>query len=381
MPAELFRSKSDYTSKVDVYSYAMILYELYEGRQPFEEYATNPMYAAAAAAAGIRPEMNRTPKCIRSIIEKCWAEDPNQRPTFLEILKELEHVDGMIKYDKSLKSKVLVTVHLGINVLWFFLTCFAASMEYVSLGRTRKEGLKLWIQGQQAGIVTDHSKCAFNDPILLSFITTVPAFIVLASLMFCVVPNKKIKAISRRGPKFSRRKGVCWKGLRKCCGGALEILRRVTLISSVLSVCTVILQYEYEEYVLDEICNGDSSPFEPPKGISSSLCEDNYKHSHMAIIFQWILLALNITQLVFHQWGVPEPNLNPKQFDLDYVVMRHKRESAASASDESNSSNIYDETSPLLKKKKTPISARQFYHIKHSASTDDFNNMQKNLVP
>lgn len=57
MPAELFRSRCDYTSKVDVYSFAMIMYELYEGRQPFEEYVANPMYAAAAAATGVRPEM------------------------------------------------------------------------------------------------------------------------------------------------------------------------------------------------------------------------------------------------------------------------------------------------------------------------------------
>ena len=375
MPAELFRSKSDYTSKVDVYSYAMILYELFEGRQPFEEYASNPMYAAAAAAAGVRPEMLRTPKCVRGIIERCWTEDPKQRPTLLEILRELEVVDEMIKYDKSLKSKVIITIHFCINPLLFFLTCVAASMEYIALAKTRKEGLHLWLEAKDAGIVTEHSKSAFNDPILLVFIAGVPTFLIVASLMFLVVPNKKIRAITKRGPKFSRRKGAFWKGVRKCCGGALEILRRITLISSVLSICTVILQYEYEEYVLDEICDGDSSPFKPQEGVDADLCEENYKHSHMAIIFQWILLCLNIVQLIFHQWGIPEPNINPKRFDLDYIAIEKELETARSAASEATAS---DETTPLLSTK-TPISARQFYHIKHSASNEDFHKMSQGV--
>ena len=53
-----------------------------------------------------------------------------------------------------------------------------------------------------------------------------------------------------------------------------------------------------------------------------NLCSKNYYHSHMAILFQWILLGLNISQLLFHHFGMPEPKITPKRFDLDYVFMR-----------------------------------------------------------
>ena len=354
MPAELFRSKSDYTSKVDVYSYAMILYELYEGRQPFEEYGANPMYAAAAAAAGIRPEMHRTPKRIREIIEKCWAEDPRERPTFLEILHDLELVEAMIRYDRSAKSKIIVTVNYLIHLFWFVLTCAAVACEYFYLVKTRDEGLKLWVQGRDAGVITPHMESAYDDPVLLTFIFVIPSIMIVASLMFVIVPNKRIRAIRRRGPKFSRRKGMCWSGLRRCCGGALEILRRITLVSGVLSICTVILQYEYEEYILDDICNGDSSPFDPLPGIDKALCEQNYKHSHKAIVFQWILLTLNISQLIIHQCGLPEPKID---------ISKHKNFKI-------------DERTSLLSP--NSMTARQFYQIKHNESHDDFQLLNSN---
>ena len=48
----------------------------------------------------------------------------------------------------------------------------------------------------------------------------------MSSLMFLLVPNKKIRAIRRRGPKFSRRKGIWWRGVRKV--SELLVAREVT---------------------------------------------------------------------------------------------------------------------------------------------------------
>jgi len=174
---------------------------------------------------GVRPEMHRTPKCVREIIEKCWAEDPNQRPTFLEILKELELVDAMIKYDTSVRSKVIVTMNFCIHFLFLLLTTASASIELVYLAKARREGLDLYREGIETGIISKHSRSAYHDPVLISFVFSVPLVMVLASLMFLLVPNKKIRAIRRRGPKFSRRKGIWWRGVRKVCGGALEVVK------------------------------------------------------------------------------------------------------------------------------------------------------------
>ena len=80
----------------------------------------------------------------------------------------------------------------------------------------------------------------------------------------------------------------------------------------------------------DDICNGDSYPFEPPKGIDKGLCERNYSHSHFAIVFQWVLLGLNISQLLFHHFGMPEPKITAKRFEWDYTHgLRSKMKSQA----------------------------------------------------
>ena len=78
----------------------------------------------------------------------------------------------------------------------------------------------------------------------------IPSVMVLASVMFVAFPNKRIRAIQRRGPRFGRRGGY-WRVARRCCGGALEVLRRLTFVSAVLSLAGILLQYEYEKYILD----------------------------------------------------------------------------------------------------------------------------------
>ncbi|KAL4361607.1 hypothetical protein GQ457_04G010950 [Hibiscus cannabinus] len=83
MAPEVFKHRK-YDKKVDVFSFAMILYEMnsyleqmIEGEPPFANY--EPYEAAKFVADGHRPS-------------KCWAPDMNQRPSFLEILKRLEKV-------------------------------------------------------------------------------------------------------------------------------------------------------------------------------------------------------------------------------------------------------------------------------------------------
>ncbi|KAG4207968.1 hypothetical protein ERO13_A03G102400v2 [Gossypium hirsutum] len=93
MAPEVFKHRK-YDKKVDVFSFAMILYEMIEGEPPFSNH--EPYEAAKLVAEGHRPNFRSKsflPE-LRDLTGKCWASDMNQRPSFLEILKRLEKIKG-----------------------------------------------------------------------------------------------------------------------------------------------------------------------------------------------------------------------------------------------------------------------------------------------
>ncbi|CAN4124525.1 unnamed protein product [Withania somnifera] len=91
MAPEVFKHRK-YDKKVDVFSFAMILYEMLEGDPPLSHY--EPYEAAKYVAEGHRPMFRAkgfTPE-LKELVEQCWAPDMNQRPSFLDILKRLEKI-------------------------------------------------------------------------------------------------------------------------------------------------------------------------------------------------------------------------------------------------------------------------------------------------
>ncbi|KAI3995437.1 hypothetical protein MKX01_006659 [Papaver californicum] len=91
MAPEVFKHRK-YDKKVDVFSFAMILYEMLEGNPPMVNY--EPYEAAKYVADGHRPAFRAKgylPE-LRELTDQCWAADMNQRPPFLEILKRLEKI-------------------------------------------------------------------------------------------------------------------------------------------------------------------------------------------------------------------------------------------------------------------------------------------------
>ncbi|KAL6187732.1 hypothetical protein ACLB2K_039127 [Fragaria x ananassa] len=91
MAPEVFKHRR-YDKKVDVFSFAMILYEMLEGDPPLANY--EPYDAAKFVSEGHRPMFHgkgHTPE-LKELIEQCWSADMNQRPSFLEILKKLERI-------------------------------------------------------------------------------------------------------------------------------------------------------------------------------------------------------------------------------------------------------------------------------------------------
>lgn len=101
MPPENYEpgQKSRASVKHDIYSYAVIMWEVLSRKQPFEG-VVNPLQIMYSVSKGNRPEINEEnlpleiPHRARmiSLIESGWSQNPDERPSFLKCLIELEPV-------------------------------------------------------------------------------------------------------------------------------------------------------------------------------------------------------------------------------------------------------------------------------------------------
>lgn len=82
-----------YTSRVDVFAFAMILFEIMHGELPFE--GMPAAQANHALVAGSRPEVRPrrgTPRELVALLERCWDAVPSARPSFGAITDIVDRV-------------------------------------------------------------------------------------------------------------------------------------------------------------------------------------------------------------------------------------------------------------------------------------------------
>ncbi|CAK0733933.1 hypothetical protein CVIRNUC_000357 [Coccomyxa viridis] len=96
MAPEVFRHEP-YNFKVDVYSFSMIAYQLFELTPPFS--GMDPVDAARKAAlAEERPPLMRlatnmpTMKTLKKMVTRCWDPNPERRPNFEEVVVILDNL-------------------------------------------------------------------------------------------------------------------------------------------------------------------------------------------------------------------------------------------------------------------------------------------------
>jgi serine/threonine protein kinase len=78
------------TKKVDVFSFGLILYELFVGETAFPLDAA-PLRIVRLHFDNFRPEIpSHVNRPIRSIIVRCWSKDASNRPSFDEVFDLLE---------------------------------------------------------------------------------------------------------------------------------------------------------------------------------------------------------------------------------------------------------------------------------------------------
>ena len=88
MAPEVFRHE-EYTETVDIYSFSMIFYYLLSGKPPWPT-LNGLKVAIQVAEEADRPVIDRAWDAqISSLLQRCWDENPNSRPSFSQILKEL----------------------------------------------------------------------------------------------------------------------------------------------------------------------------------------------------------------------------------------------------------------------------------------------------
>lgn len=74
--------------KADVYSFGITCSVILSGQEPYQDILHTEV--RSAVVGGKRPELpSATPLKLRRLLERCWHKDPNERPSFLEIGKEL----------------------------------------------------------------------------------------------------------------------------------------------------------------------------------------------------------------------------------------------------------------------------------------------------
>ncbi|XP_051879835.1 LOW QUALITY PROTEIN: receptor-interacting serine/threonine-protein kinase 2-like [Pristis pectinata] len=85
--------------KHDMYSYAIIMWEVLSRKQPFED-ATNPIQVMFSVLQGTRPDTSEESlpleipnrEILIELMRSGWSQNPNERPSFIKCLIELEPV-------------------------------------------------------------------------------------------------------------------------------------------------------------------------------------------------------------------------------------------------------------------------------------------------
>ena len=91
MAPEVFMG--EYDEKCDVYSFGMVLWEIYQQEKVFKEYPNLPSLMHAVIDEGVRPEIPKNcPSRLRKLMQRCWDEDPKKRPSMSKVVSELENV-------------------------------------------------------------------------------------------------------------------------------------------------------------------------------------------------------------------------------------------------------------------------------------------------
>ena len=87
-----------YTEKADVYSFGIILWELWSRDPPYKGIIAKDVGNMVKKDKNYRPIIPKeVPKEIKELMKLCWDFDPAKRPCFLEIINCIENYLRLIE--------------------------------------------------------------------------------------------------------------------------------------------------------------------------------------------------------------------------------------------------------------------------------------------
>jgi serine/threonine protein kinase len=91
MAPELGSSDGDEIEKVDVYSFAIVVWEIVTGKKPYGNVrGVNSFQCLLKVIDGLRPQMGEMTEFAEELIGRCWNGDPAKRLPFAEIVDVLK---------------------------------------------------------------------------------------------------------------------------------------------------------------------------------------------------------------------------------------------------------------------------------------------------
>lgn len=107
MAPELLRGESGNTAATDVFSFGIILYEMYSRRDPYEDDmdAMEVLRLVADKSVRKRPPVPRNmPEKVKALMADCLEDDAEQRPTFEEVDTRLKRIDAELTSSQASKK-------------------------------------------------------------------------------------------------------------------------------------------------------------------------------------------------------------------------------------------------------------------------------------
>jgi len=176
----------EYNQSVDVYSFGIILWQMVKGKVPFNGLGRRT-YMENVVIGGDRPKLDRgwNKQFIR-LLRRCWCEDKSLRPSFSEIVAEL---DALILIEETSAKNRLINIImnacvpsterlicmrpyiLSILALFLFVSiviALARRSEIVGIAMTIIAAFLFYvaaisfIQGQSAGLLDSEDEVSVN---------------------------------------------------------------------------------------------------------------------------------------------------------------------------------------------------------------------------